>query len=573
MKRPPPIAGVGGFMRFGLNFWVVLISVFGLFACNSRTNTETVDAGMTDDMGETDTGTVEEDMPMMSMGGVGDACTTSADCGENAACIVGVDSSGNDTGFVGGYCIATPAMCGDGACAENQQCFNLNLGGDSPTPACIKSCADDSECRPGYVCDGDNTCWPGCDETHPCPSPFACSASGLCETPYAPPACSATHPSGYCDGTDLCLSGACTTPPACGTDSNEPNETKEAATPLTLGTPVLAGRCSGDTDWFRIDVPAGQIVQVLATFPAPSAANLDLYAYRADGTPLGARYPDLDSTPSWARAYETNEEGFGFYTGQTATGTYYVKVTGASTAAEGGYSIVANAIPWMDGASCTSAGFTMAECTGGSRGAQTLIPHPFPDPSDEFVGADYMFDTMSNYRYLRRETLMLVRNALHETMARFPGAHPLGMIDQCQRDAITPGYDVNDPRHPESTHDQGGNIDIAYFQTGADNHARIICDDAEGSEDGSYCLPSAATTHIVDLRREVYFMAMLTRSPRVRVIGVDRVIAPLLEAEARTMQTEGILTVTEMNAVIDHMAYGDGWPFHHHHIHLSMQWL
>lgn len=559
-------------MRFAVNSWVVLCAMVGLAACGGRSNDAAPDAGNTEDMGETDMGNVEVDMPTMSMGGVGDPCTTSADCGENAACIVGVDSEGNDTGFVGGYCIATPEMCGDGACAENQQCFNLNLG-ETPTPACIKSCTEDSECRAGYVCDSDNTCWPGCDEAHPCPSPLACSSSGLCETPYTPPACSTENPSGFCEGTSLCVGGTCMEAPACDADTNEPNNSREAATTLTLGTAVLAGRCSGDTDWFRIEVPAGQIVHVLATFPAPSAANLDLYAYRADGTALGARYPDYDATPDWARAYETSEEGFGFYTGQTSGGTYFVKVTGASTSAEGGYSIVANAIPWMDGANCVAAGFTMAECTSGTRGRQTLIPNPFPDPADEFVGDDYMFDTMSNYRYLRRETMMLVRNALHETMERFPGAHPLGMIDQCQRDGITPGYDVDDPRHPESTHDQGGNIDIAYFQTGADNHARVICDSAEGSEDGSYCLASAATTHIVDLRRQVYFMAVLARSPRARVMGVDRVIAPLLEAEARTMQTEGILTMTEMNDVIDHMAYGDGWPFHHHHMHLSLQWL
>jgi hypothetical protein len=31
--------------------------------------------------------------------------------------------------------------------------------------------------------------------------------------------------------------------------------------------------------------------------------------------------------------------------------------------------------------------------------------------------------------------------------------------------------------------------------------------------------------------------------------------------------------MTEKNAVIDSMAYGDGWPFHHHHIHLSLDWL
>ncbi|MBK8168945.1 MAG: PPC domain-containing protein [Sandaracinaceae bacterium] len=555
---------------------IVLLSFMVGAGCGDGRSSPNVDAGVPEDMstssGDMSADDAGGDAGAVSTGAVGDGCTTNEECGENAGCIQGVDSDGNDTGFVGGYCISLPEACGDGACADGTVCYNLNLGA-TPTPACIRSCADDSECRPGYVCDSDSTCWPGCDSTHACPTGLACNSSGVCVTPFVPDVCSATHPSGFCEGAQLCIDGACMEPPACDTDTHEPNNTRETATMLTVGTPAIGGRCASDVDWYRIEVPAGQIIQVVAAFPSPTVANLDLFAYRADGTPLGARIADIDSMPSWARAYDTNEEAFGFYTGATAGGTYYVKVTGAATSTEGAYALTATSIPWTDGPSCTAAGYSMSECTGGARDHQTLIPNPFPDPADTFVGSDYVHDTMSNYRFLRRETMMLVRNAVHEVQAHYPGTHPLGMIDQCQRNAITPGYDVDDPRHPESTHDQGGNIDIAYFQTGADNHARIICDADKGTEDGAYCLPGATTSHIVDLERQVYFMVVLTRSPRVRVIGVDRVIAPLLEAQARTMQAAGTITMTEMNTMLDSMAFGDGWPYHHHHIHLSLQWL
>jgi hypothetical protein len=528
------------------------------------------DMSMSVDMGAgTDMGAGFDGGP--ATGFVGAPCETDADCGSSAACIGARDAEGASTGFVDGYCISLPPSCDDGACPSGTACFNLNLG--ETVPACIDACTTSSECRLGYVCDADDTCWPGCDETRPCPSGLTCGASGVCVDPMTLPMCSPSNPTGTCEGVQVCVSGVCMTPPPCDEDTHEPNETRTAATTVTVGTPIVAGRCASDTDWYRIDVPAGQIVQVHAAFPAPTTANLDLYAYRSDGTPLGARVADIDSTPSWARAYETSEEGFGFYTGATTGGTYYVKVTGATAGAAGSYVLTTTSTPWTDGLSCTGAGYTMSQCTGGSAGSQTLIANPFPDPADTYAGSEFVHDTVSNYRYLRRETLMLIRYAAHEVEARFPGTNPIGFIDQCQRDAITPGYDVDDPRHPESTHDQGGNIDIAYYQTGSDNHARIICDNAEGSEDGSYCLASAGTTHIVDLQRQVYFMAMLTRSPRVRVIGVDRVIAPLLEAQARTMQSSGVITMTEMNAVIDSMAYGDGWPFHHHHIHLSLDWL
>lgn len=506
---------------------------------------------------------------------VGDPCTSDADCGPSGACIPETDTDGSDTGFVGGYCLTIG--CGaDSPCPGGSTCYLL---GSDRTPACIENCASDSDCRAGYVCDADSTCWPGCSASRACPSGFTCGAGGTCASGtggggMTGTMCSPTNPTGTCPTGQLCISGACATPPPCSSDSYEPNDTRTSATSLTVGTSLTGGRCSGDTDWFRITVPAGQLVTVLATFPSPTSANLDLYAYRADGTALGGRVAYSDTTPSWARAYETNEEAFGFYGGPTTPATYYVKVTGATSTASGSYTIAATSTPWRDGPTCSGEGFSTTECTSGPRGAQTLLPFPFPDANDPYLGAlGYHFDSVSNYRWLRRETMMLLRYAQHEVARQFPGTRPLGLIDMCQRDAITPGYDVGDPRHPESTHDQGGNIDVAYYQTLSDNHARVVCDASEGHSDGYFCTAGSESTHVVDLPRTVYFIVALARSSRLRVVGIDRVIGPLLAAEARRMRDAGTITTTEYNAFVAKTTWGDGWPFHHHHLHISMQWL
>jgi hypothetical protein len=232
--------------------------------------------------------------------------------------------------------------------------------------------------------------------------------------------------------------------------------------------------------------------------------------------------------------------------------------------------------PYVDGASCITSGFSPDACVGQAAGGAKLIPFPFPDPNDSVLGDGYDFASFSNYRFARRELVMLVRHALAETRKAFPGTKKLSLIDVCQMDGITPGYDVGDPRHPQSTHDQGGNIDISYFQTDAANDAEIVCNDGASHADG-YCSPTATTSHIVDLPRQAFFMAQLFASSRTRVVGVDQVLAPLLQQAAQTLAALPAgdprrISQDELACFSSKMAYGSGWPYHHHHIHLSMKW-
>ncbi len=165
---------------------------------------------------------------------------------------------------------------------------------------------------------------------------------------------------------------------------------------------------------------------------------------------------------------------------------------------------------------------------------------------------------------------MLVRSAIHEVQQKFPGTTPLGLIDMCDKDGITPGFDVGDPRHPESTHDQGGNIDIAYYQTDGNNSAETVCGPNGSDHDGYFC--TSVANHIMDVPRTTYYIAKLNSSPRVRVIGVDQLLAPLILDEALAQKNMGWITASEYSNLVNKLAYGDGWPFHHHHLHLSMRW-
>ncbi|MDC3979222.1 PPC domain-containing protein [Polyangium jinanense] len=357
-----------------------------------------------------------------------------------------------------------------------------------------------------------------------------------------------------------------------GSGDLEPNDASATAQQAPLGVTNNLSITKGDEDWYRVVVPARTIARVGIEMNH-AAGDLDLVAYDAQGHLLGSRN-GAEYPYTW-RGQETNSEYYGFYS-EDGGAVYYVRVLGHAGATNT-YSLHVNHYSYVDGQTCTGAGFSLADCDGRGSGGSGLIPFPFPDPSDSVVGDGYDFASYSNYRFARRELVMLVRHALAETQKAFPGTKPLSLIDICQMDGVTPGYDIGDPRHPQSTHDQGGNIDISYFQTDGSNDAEIVCNDGANHADG-YCTSAAAQKHIVDLPRQAYFMAKLFASPRTRVIGTDTVLAPLLRQTAQALAAlpagdRRKISQSELSSFSSRLAYGSGWPYHHHHIHLSLQWL
>lgn len=324
----------------------------------------------------------------------------------------------------------------------------------------------------------------------------------------------------------------------------------------------------------EITVPPRSLTTVSLHFD-PTLGDLDLTAHDGNGACLGGR---PGSACTWTdRTFEKGEEHLSVLnTSTTASARFTFRVEGHNGATND-YTLSSSTIPWRDGRDCATLEGA-PECEGRSGAEVTLVEFPFANPDDAFLGDAYRFHSPTNYRWLRRELIQLVRFALAETQAKFPGTKPLGLLDMCQRDGITPGYDIGSPRHPESTHDQGGNIDIAYFTTLAASGAiaynlpRIICDAQGGNHDGSFCNAGAAQTHVVDLERQVYFMAKLYESSRLRVLGVDRVIGPILQAEATRQLGLGWITQASRDAFQSKLGFGDGWPFQHHHMHVSLRY-
>ncbi|WP_437935947.1 hypothetical protein [Sorangium sp. So ce341] len=505
-------------------------------------------------------------------GHVGAACDADEACSlPGATCYRDADPA-EPNGWVEGYCIAFDCESDD-QCGPEAGCFPAAEGG---APVCMNTCGSDLDCRPGYVCHvldeaHGGACFAGCDAAATCPDGATCLGE-LCVSDEV--ACSPDVPSGWCPEGSHCDDGVCRKDAfACASegDALEPNDDAGAAVSAPVGVTKELTLCEGDEDWFRIVVPERTIVRVGIRF-RHAAGDIDLVAYDGAGRLLGSRYGE--QYPYSYRDQETNTEFYGFYS-ERGGAEYLVRVVGYD-GGQNAYDLDVTSYPYIDGPSCVDAGFSFDECAGFGDGGSGLLPFPFPDPDDSVVGGGYVWETFSNYRFARRELIMLVRDALAETLRAFPGTAPLSLIDVCQMNGVTPGYDVDDPRHPKSTHDQGGNIDIAYFQTDGSNDGEIICGDGSKHEDG-YCSSAAKRKHIVDLEREAFFMARLFRSARTRVIGVDKIIAPFLSKTAEALNAlpggdPRRITDGELASFSDRMAYGEGWPYHHHHIHLSMDW-
>lgn len=185
-----------------------------------------------------------------------------------------------------------------------------------------------------------------------------------------------------------------------------------------------------------------------------------------------------------------------------------------------------------------------------------------------FSGNGYVVTHGSTYSWLRHDTAMLVKYAAAAVACLMPGAYPIGLGDMSMSNGKTPTN-----RHPAGTHDYGRDIDIAYYQTGQpNNYLRPVCPHTTGGAEQYHC---TGQPNILDLSRTALFVAKLLESSRVRVLGVDGKVGPLLKSEAKNLLSKGLITSAANAAFSSKLAYEVtdtkmGWfRFHHHHMHLS----
>lgn len=218
-------------------------------------------------------------------------------------------------------------------------------------------------------------------------------------------------------------------------------------------------------------------------------------------------------------------------------------------------------------------------CEGTEQFCAELLPfEPVQGPgydnypiNGETIGDQYR-------SFLRRDLMMLIKHAAAKVacVAReWESGHgaPIGLGDMSEADGSIPGTSTGSPGHPAGTHENGLDIDVAYFQNGTpDNHLRPICDTLDDGTEAYHC---TAPPHLLDTDRTALFIGYLAGHPRLRVVGVDGQAGLLIEAVAGELCTKGLLTSSECSALAQKLVYevtdqGFGWfLFRFQSMHIS----
>ena len=218
------------------------------------------------------------------------------------------------------------------------------------------------------------------------------------------------------------------------------------------------------------------------------------------------------------------------------------------------------------------------ECDGTAAYCGELVAF---EPDEGFGYWDYPINgetTTNEYRsYLRRDVMMLVKYAAAMVECQsagwsFGNGEPIGLGDMSEGDGAIPGTSVGSPGHPAGTHVDGHDIDIAYYQTGtSDNRLRAVCEHTSGGSDAYHCTGEPT---LLDPWRTALFLGHFHASPRLRVIGVDGRVGPLVQSALTQLCADGWLSGTACTShriTWEETDTGRGWfRFHHHHLHLSV---
>ena len=179
----------------------------------------------------------------------------------------------------------------------------------------------------------------------------------------------------------------------------------------------------------------------------------------------------------------------------------------------------------------------------------------------------------SKFSWLRRDTRMLVQHATSAVLCTLPGSWPLGLGDMSMSNGGIPTTQSGQKRHPDGTHETGRDLDIAYYQVGMpNNYLRPVCPHTVNGKEAYHCV---GPPDILDVERSALFIGRLLESPRVRVIGVDGKIGPLIEAAMKQLLAKKLLRTSAWKRFDSKVAWevtngGAGWFLHHqHHLHLS----
>jgi hypothetical protein len=208
-----------------------------------------------------------------------------------------------------------------------------------------------------------------------------------------------------------------------------------------------------------------------------------------------------------------------------------------------------------------------------------LLPFD-PDFGDGYIDYPVNGETWDNqYRsYARRDLIQLVKYATAKVECMtsdwdYWDFAPLGLVDMSESDGSIPGTSVGYPGHPPGTHENGNDIDLAYYQVYTpDNSPRSIGEHFDGYTDAFHLTEEPLG---LDPWRTALFISYLSEHPHVRVIGVDGQVGLIIDEALDELVSMGWIDAEHRESIplayeVENQGYG-WYYFHHHHMHISMK--
>lgn len=209
-------------------------------------------------------------------------CAPGERCGLTGSCETIRCQQNEDCAEAGFVCIGERCMPGcqlpESPCPEGSFC----QGSSQSAPGeCVSSCAEDRDCNFGFFCDV-SLSRPTCIKEDACNVDLDCRADERCQQSACQPA--------PCSMDEDCLSGqVCDRAQCVGSDCNEdtfsPNHMPNEATLFSQEVEISnLVRCAGRPDWFRLQLDAGEVLNVELIHEA--GQDIDLYVLDGDLRPL-----------------------------------------------------------------------------------------------------------------------------------------------------------------------------------------------------------------------------------------------------------------------------------------------
>ena len=485
-------------------------------------------------------------------GGVGEHCTSAADCDGNV-CIT----------LSEGYC--SQKGCTAGSCPAGSECYTFT----NEDTYCLKLCSSNADCKFDQICDTDGTCWPG--ETNPPATGdgsigSACTQDSDCKDAGAtcyPENFNGEH-TGFLNGYCIlfgCQVGGCPVGSTCQEVTSDGSTACVASCQATTdcrfeegyacyqggicfpGCGATSGGATCPTN-YACDAEAQECVPACTAGSCPAGT-----VCKDDGT-----CGDPPCTPGSC--------GAGMICADS--GVCVPDLDGGPGVGPGP---VCNELPPMD---CSG---SLSQC-----GAVTQFT---PVNGTGYTNYPLNGETWNNqYRSFCREDMQVLikwATAFVDCKANGWGGgngYPLGRR-YSEADGAIPGTSVG-AGHPSGTHVDGYDMDIAYYSNaGTNNYLKPVCDHIIGGSDQHHC---TSEPYLMDLWRTALFIGVFS-SERTRVIGVDGKIGPIVGQAIDVLCANGWIPQAGCDKYAAKpwmLAYevengGNGWyNFHHHHLHLSL---